>query len=175
MIRWTEFQTPFGKAFLAASPKGIVRLSWGAEDPEALAEDLREDFPLWGVTRDEERTADAVREVEEYFRGRRRRFSLSTDLTGLTGFQRQVLRETERIPFARTVSYGELARRLERPDASRAVGGALARNPVPVVIPCHRVVRSDGSVGGYAAGSGYKEQLLALEARAAETRAAECR
>lgn len=174
MIRWTLCQTPFGKTFLAASPKGVVRLSWGVDDPEALVEELREDFPLWGVERDGERTSDAVRELEEYFRGRRRRFSLSTDLTGLTAFQRRVLRETERIPFARTMSYGELARRLERPDASRAVGAALARNPVPVVIPCHRVVRSDGTLGGYAAGSGYKEQLLALEARATETRAAEC-
>lgn len=165
MIRWTEFESPFGPTFLAATPKGVLRLRWGVEDAEAVAEGLTEDFPLWGVKRAPERLEEAVAQVQSYFAGERRAFDLSTDLTGLTPFQQSVLEVTAEIPFGCTITYGGLAERLDKPDASRAVGSALGRNPVPIVIPCHRVVRSDGGLGGYTAGTGYKEQLLELEAR----------
>ncbi len=165
MIRWTEFESPFGPTFLAGTPKGVLRLRWGVDDPEELAEGLTEDFPLWGVKRAPDRLEDAVDQIRAYFTGDRRSFDLSTDLTGLTSFQQTVLEATAEIPFGRTVTYGELAERIDRPDASRAVGSALGQNPVPIVIPCHRVVRSDGGLGGYTAGTGYKEQLLELEAR----------
>ena len=165
MIRWTEFESPFGATFLAATPKGMLRLSWGVDDPEALAEGLTEEFPLWGVKRAPDRLREKEEQILAYFAGERRRFDLSTDLTGLTEFQQTVLVATAEIPFGATVTYGELAERIDRPDASRAVGSALGRNPVPLVIPCHRVVRSDGGLGGYTAGTGYKEQLLELEAR----------
>lgn len=165
MIRWMEFETPFGGTFLAATPRGVVRLSWEVDDPEAAAESLREQFPLWGVRRSPERLAGTAEQLREYFAGDRRRFELDVDFTGLTEFQSSVLEAAERIPFGDTVTYGELARRIDRPDASRAVGAALGRNPVPIVVPCHRVVRSDGTLGGYTAGTGYKEQLLELERR----------
>lgn len=165
MIRWTEFESPFGSTFLAATPRGVLRLRWGVDDHEAVAEALTEDFPLWGVKRAPGRLEDAVEQVQAYFAGDRREFELSTDLTGLTSFQQSVLEVTAEIPFGRTVAYGELAERIGKPDASRAVGSALGRNPVPIVIPCHRVVRSDGGLGGYTSGTGYKEQLLELETR----------
>lgn len=165
MIRWTEFESPFGLTFLAATPKGVLRLRWGVEDAGELAEGLTEDFPLWGVKRAPERLEEPVGQVQAYFAGERRSFALSADLTGVTEFQRTVLEAAREIPFGRTVTYGELAERIDRPDASRAVGSALGRNPVPIVIPCHRVVRSDGGLGGYTAGTGYKEQLLELESR----------
>lgn len=165
MIRWTDFESPFGPTFLAATPKGVLRLRWGVEDPEGTAEALTEDFPLWGVKRAPDRLRDRVEQIQDYFAGERREFDLSADLTGQTPFQRSVLEATAEIPFGRTVAYGELAERIGKPDASRAVGSALGRNPVPIVIPCHRVVRSDGGLGGYTAGTGYKEQLLELEAR----------
>lgn len=165
MIRWTEFETPFGETFLAATARGVLRLSWQVDDPEAAAESLREAFPLWGVKEAPERLEDAAGELREYFAGERRRFDVDVDLTGVTEFQKNVLEATARIPFGATVTYGELAERIGRPEASRAVGGALGKNPVPIVVPCHRVVRSDGSVGGYTAGTGYKKQLLELETR----------
>lgn len=165
MIRWTEFETPFGDTFVAATPRGVLRLSWEVEDPAAAAQALREEFPLWGVKEAPDRLAAPADQLRQYFTGNRRSFDLDVDLTGLTEFQRTVLEATSRIPFGATLTYGELAERIDRPDASRAVGAALGKNPVPILVPCHRVVRSDGSVGGYTAGSGYKEQLLELESR----------
>jgi len=165
MIRWTRFETPFGETFAAATARGLLRLRWGVEDTAPLLEELRNDFPLWGVTWDTDGLSGVAEQVREYFSGRRRGIRISPDYTGMTEFQTLVLRATEEIPFGETTTYGELAARIDRPAASRAVGGALGRNPVPLVVPCHRVVRSDGSLGGYTAGKGYKEQLLELEAR----------
>lgn len=165
MIRWREFETPFGETFLAATARGVLRLSWQVDDPEGEAESLRDEFPLWGVKEAPERLEGTAGQLREFFAGERRGFDLEVDLTGATEFQRTVLEATSRIPFGTTVTYGELAERIDRPEASRAVGSALGSNPVPIVVPCHRVVRSDGSVGGYTAGSGYKRQLLELESR----------
>ncbi|MFW6192474.1 MAG: methylated-DNA--[protein]-cysteine S-methyltransferase, partial [Gemmatimonadota bacterium] len=125
----------------------------------------REEFPLWGVEEEPEALETVVVELREYFRGDRRSFGVTPDLTGLTPFQQEVLEAISRVPFGERVTYGELARRIDRPKASRAVGNALGRNPVPIIVPCHRVVRSDGDLGGYTAGTGYKEQLLELESR----------
>lgn len=163
MIRWTTFETPFGDTFLAATPKGVLRLSWTVDDPERAAEELRESFPLWGVKEAPEPLSELTEQIGEYFAGERRAFRMDVDLTGQTEFQQQVLRTVREVGFGETVTYGELARRIDRPKASRAVGSALGENPVPIVVPCHRVIRSDGAPGGYTAGTGYKEQLLELE------------
>lgn len=165
MIRWTSFDTPFGRTFAAATSKGLLRLTWDIEDPEPHVRELRSGYPLWGVEEGGERMSRIREQIGEYFCGERRDFDLPLDLNGVTPFQDTVLRATAKIPFGATLSYKQLARRIDRPRASRAVGGALGRNPVPVVIPCHRVIRSDGAVGGYTAGPGYKEQLLDLERR----------
>lgn len=165
MIRWTEFETPFGPTFAAATSRGVLRLEWGVGKADERAEELREEFPLWGVEEVPEALETVVVEIQEYFRGDRRSFGVTPDLTGLTPFQQEVLEALSHVPFGERVTYGELARRIDRPKASRAVGNALGRNPVPIIVPCHRVVRTDGDLGGYTAGTGYKEQLLELESR----------
>jgi methylated-DNA-[protein]-cysteine S-methyltransferase len=103
------------------------------------------------------------RALVDYWRGPRRRFDLPIDLGGVSPFQRRVLRAARRIPAGRVLSYGDLARRIGQPRACRAVGQALGRNPVPIVIPCHRVVAGAGRLGGYVGGVARKRKLLAIE------------
>lgn len=107
--------------------------------------------------------AAALKELRAYFSGRLRSFSAPCDLGGLPPFTRAVLRITAQIPYGEVRSYRWVAERLGKPKASRAVGNALARNPIPIIIPCHRVVRSDGALGGYALGLHWKRRLLKLE------------
>ncbi len=105
----------------------------------------------------------AEKELRAYFAGRLAKFKSPCDLGGLPPFTQAVLRIAARIPYGEVRSYGWIAARLGKPKASRAVGNALARNPIPILIPCHRVVRSDGRLGGYALGRSWKTRLLALE------------
>lgn len=105
----------------------------------------------------------AKKELSEYLQGRRSFFTVPVDFSTLPAFQRRVLEATYRIPFGETRTYAWIARRIGHPRAARAVGTALARNPVPLIVPCHRVLRSDGALSGYALGVGMKERLLALE------------
>jgi len=107
--------------------------------------------------------ATVQEELRAYFSGRLRSFSVPCDLGTLPFFTRKVLRVTARIPYGEVRSYQWIADRLGKPKATRAVGNALARNPIPFVIPCHRVIRSDGSLGGFALGLDWKKKLLALE------------
>jgi methylated-DNA-[protein]-cysteine S-methyltransferase len=106
--------------------------------------------------------AEAVRQLREYFAGKRREFDLPLAPEG-TAFQRRVWRELQAIPYGETISYGELARRVGNPKASRAVGSANGKNQIPIVIPCHRVIASDGGLGGFGGGLPVKAKLLALE------------
>lgn len=115
--------------------------------------------------RRDELFAELRDQLAEYFAGRRRAFDVPIKLTG-TPFQQQVWRELTRIPFAATISYAQLATRIGRPDASRAVGHANGRNPISILVPCHRVVGSDGALVGYAAGVDKKRWLLEWERRA---------
>jgi methylated-DNA-[protein]-cysteine S-methyltransferase len=111
------------------------------------------------------RTASATRQIGEYLRGERREFDLPIDWTVLTPFQQRALRATYEIPYGQVATYGELARRLDQPGAARAVGRAEATNPMPLVIPCHRLIGADGGLHGYGAGVGLetKAWLLRLE------------
>lgn len=125
-----------------------------------------------GATRFARRWEDSARaELKAYLAGRLRSFRVPCDLSGLPAFTRAVLRLTARIPYGRVRSYRWIAGRLGKPGASRAVGNALARNPIPIIIPCHRVVRSDGQLGGFALGLSWKRRLLKLEARCGGPRA----
>lgn len=135
---------------IEATDRGVARLGLG---PAALA----------GGPRARRIAERARQQVREYLEGHRRSFSVPVDLGRLTGLRARVLAEARRIPFGRAVSYAALAALVGRPRAARAVGSALARNPVPILIPCHRVVRSDGTWGPYALGPGLKTLLLALE------------
>lgn len=108
-------------------------------------------------------TGPLAGELEAYFAGELRQFSVPVDLSGVSDFTRRVLEATATIPYGETVSYGEIARMIGMPGATQAVGNALGANPVPIVIPCHRVIRSDGSMGWFTGGPEIKRALLRLE------------
>ena len=107
--------------------------------------------------------ADVAAQLSEYFRGERNRFEVPLDFSGITPFTRAVLDATADVPFGRLSTYRQVAEQIGQPKATRAVGNALGRNPIPIVVPCHRIVRSDSSLGGYTGGIQIKEHLLSLE------------
>jgi methylated-DNA-[protein]-cysteine S-methyltransferase len=156
-----------GRMYAAASSRGLCRLTWLVSGPKAFVRDLRSYFPDRDIIRVERGDKPIEREIKEYLAGRRRSFDLTTDLSSLSDFERRVLRHAQKVPFGATVSYGDLARRVRRPGAARAVGNALRKNPLAIVVPCHRIIRSDGSLGGYCGRSavGDKQRLLNHESR----------
>jgi methylated-DNA-[protein]-cysteine S-methyltransferase len=160
-VGFDVFDSPVGALLLAATPRGVCRISYDA-DPEAQTERLARVYGL-RVLRAPRAVDDVKRELDEYFEGKREAFDLSLDLTGAAEFTRDVLGELARVPFGEVTTYGHLAARVGRPRAARAVGTVMNRNPIPIVLPCHRVVGSSGSLVGYAGGLDRKEQLLRLE------------
>ena len=152
-MKYTHVDTPIGKLTVVAAGTGIRRILWEGEDPPAGAVEGRSGILDAGVT-----------QIREYFSGTRTTFDLPLDLGG-TPFQQKVWRELGSIPFGTTISYGEQARRIGRPQAARAVGAANGQNPIPIVIPCHRVIGSNGKLTGFGGGLPTKERLLALEAK----------
>lgn len=166
VIRWRGFPSPFGEMRIAASTKGLVELSWQTPSDEAFVEKLESRYCAAPVVCDCDHLASAEQQLHEYFSRRRSDFELPVDLGSLTDFQRAVLRAAADLGFGEVATYNEIARRIGRPGASRAVGNALGRNPVAIIVPCHRVVRTDGTLGGYTGGLEYKEALLEIEGRA---------
>lgn len=164
-VRFDGFRTPFGRMYVAATDKGVARVSWLASSDDDFARQLEDRWADRPVIRDPAAVATAREQLERYFRGELDRFDLPVDLSDLPTFQRSVLNAVRKVPFGRVVPYGELARRIRKPTAARAVGNALGANPVAIVVPCHRVVRGDGKLGGYGFGVEYKERLLTLEGR----------
>ncbi|MFF0903492.1 UNVERIFIED_CONTAM: methylated-DNA--[protein]-cysteine S-methyltransferase [Kocuria sp. CPCC 205316] len=164
-VAYTTVSTPVGVLLLAATEEGLVRVAYAREDHEVVLQDLaRRISPR--VLRAPARLAPAVRQLEEYFAGTRTRFELPLDRSLSHGFRRLVQEHLPEIGYGRTESYGAVARSVGRPQAVRAVGTACATNPLPVVVPCHRVLRSDGGLGGYVGGLEAKTALLELEAAA---------
>jgi methylated-DNA-[protein]-cysteine S-methyltransferase len=153
--------SPVGPLLVAVTPSGLCRISFDP-DPEHELDRLAESVGA-RVLRAPRRLDDAKRQLDQYFDGSRRTFSLDVDVRALGPFQRIVLDELARVPYGETATYGGLAGRIGRPRAARAVGGALNRNPIPIVLPCHRVVGASGSLVGYAGGLERKRALLALE------------
>ncbi len=151
--------SPVGELLVAATDRGVCRISY---QPDAALADLAAHFG-GRVLRLPRRVDRARRELDEYFAGTRKSFDLETDLTPVPAFQQLVLRELARVPFGELTTYGALAAGIGKPRAARAVGGALNRNPVPIVLPCHRVVGAGGALVGYAGGLDRKEALLRLE------------
>jgi len=164
-VAYRTLDTPVGTLLLAATLTGLVRVAYEREGFEAVLENLAEKVSP-RLLKSPTRLDPASRQLEEYFDRRRRRFDLPLDLALLTGFRRTVLTYLPGIDYGQTASYGAVAAAVNNPKAVRAVGSACATNPLPVVIPCHRVVRSDGAVGGYLGGTATKRQLLDLEAAA---------
>ena len=152
-------KTPAGSIVLAASEKGLAYLSFQRmQDFQAMLMDENR-LP---DSRAQEIAHAAIRQVQEYFDHRRKAFDLPLDLDGMPDFRRKVLTETARIPYGTTLSYGEVAACIGQPKAARAVGGALARNPLALVIPCHRVVAGDGSMHGFSAAGGIATKVILL-------------
>jgi methylated-DNA-[protein]-cysteine S-methyltransferase len=158
-------ESPFGPLLVAVTPLGVVRVAFAREDHDLVLGDLaRRVSPR--ILETARRTDAVARELAEYFDGRRRRFDLAVDLRLVGGFRRRVVEALGRIPYGTTATYGALAATLDNPRAVRAVGSACAHNPVPVIVPCHRVVRSDGTIGNYLGGTDAKRALLDLESAA---------
>jgi methylated-DNA-[protein]-cysteine S-methyltransferase len=160
-VAYDFVDSPIGELLVAASRRGLCRISFDPE-PEREIEALARGFGARVLH--SPRPLDAARrELDEYFEGRRHDFDLPVDLEWVPAFQRSVLDELVRVPFGHLETYGGLAARIGRPRAARAVGGALNRNPVPIVVPCHRVVGASGSLTGYGGGLERKRALLGLE------------
>jgi methylated-DNA-[protein]-cysteine S-methyltransferase len=160
-VAYDLVDTPVGDLLVAATERGLCRISYDAE-PERELERLARSFGV-RVLRSSKPIDEARRELDEYFTGGRRRFDLALDVQLLADFNRRVLRELARVPYGEVVTYGELAARAARPRAARAVGTVMNRNPLPIVLPCHRVIGSNGKLVGYAGGLERKEALLRLE------------
>ena len=160
-VAYDFVDSPVGTLLVAATERGVCRISYDA-DPERELDQLARAFGV-RVLRSPAPVEPARRELDEYFGGRRRDFDLNVDVRLLGDFNRRVLRELARVPYGEVVTYGELATRAARPRAARAVGMVMNRNPLPIVLPCHRVVGANGKLVGYAGGLGRKEALLRLE------------
>lgn len=161
-VSYTPIDSPFGPLLAAATTRGLVRLAFPEQDVEQVLTRLAERISPRIV--EAPRPLDQVsRELEEYFSGRRRAFELPLDWTLIGPFARHVLRHTAAIPYGRVLTYSEVAAESGSPRGSRAAGNALGSNPIPIVIPCHRVLRTGGALGGYAGGLERKRFLLELE------------
>jgi methylated-DNA-[protein]-cysteine S-methyltransferase len=154
--------SPVGPLWVAIGPKGVTTIHYGGEPSEG---ELRRLVRVYGpgVVPDHRRSSTLARQLDEYFNGTRREFDIDVDLSGLTPFQTKILAATAKIPFGSVSTYQAVARKAGNEKASRAAGGALNQNPIPIVVPCHRVVGSNGSLVGYAGGLDVKRRLLAIE------------
>lgn len=157
----TTFETSFGQFKIGSTTKGLALVMLPSEDSMLSQELIKRKFPDYKIEQDDKINEKAKSEIIEYLNGNRKQFDLPLDLI-CTEFQEKALDEVARIPYGQTKTYGEIAHILGKPGASRAVGTANARNPIPIIIPCHRVLASNG-LGGYAGGLLFKRKLLALE------------
>jgi methylated-DNA-[protein]-cysteine S-methyltransferase len=160
-VAYDLVDSPVGTLFVAATERGLCRIAYDAA-PEQELDRLARVFGV-RVLRSARPIDPARRQLDEYFDGDRRRFELPVDLALQADFNRRVLRELARVPYGEVVTYGELAARAARPRAARAVGTVMNRNPLPIVLPCHRVIGANGKLVGYGGGLERKEALLRLE------------
>jgi methylated-DNA-[protein]-cysteine S-methyltransferase len=165
-VAYRTTDSPFGPLLLAATAQGLVRVAFEREEHDAVLWDLATVVSP-RLLRSGRGTDEAARQLDEYFAGRRKVFELPVDLRLVEGFRHSVISHLRGIPYGATESYAAVAAAAGNAKAVRAVGSACAHNPVPVVVPCHRVIRSDGSIGEYLGGAEAKAALLAMEAAAA--------
>jgi methylated-DNA-[protein]-cysteine S-methyltransferase len=161
-VAYAAVDSPLGRLTVAATPRGVVRIAYPTSSQESVLLDLAGKVSP-RVLEAPERLDAVRRELDEYFEGRRREFELPLDWSLTRGFFRRVLRATARIGYGQVGTYAEMATRAGSPRAVRAAGNALASNPIPVVVPCHRVLRTGGGLGGYGGGLERKEFLLRME------------
>jgi methylated-DNA-[protein]-cysteine S-methyltransferase len=161
-VAYATADSPFGALLLAKTPRGLVRLGLPGEDTEAMLADLAGRISP-RVLEDPARLDEERRELDDYFAGRRHAFELPIDWQLSNGFLLRARHGIAAIPYGETRTYTDLARTAGNERAVRAAGSACSRNPIPLVVPCHRVLRSDGSLGGYAGGLEMKQRLLDME------------
>ncbi|GAA4684449.1 methylated-DNA--[protein]-cysteine S-methyltransferase [Frondihabitans cladoniiphilus] len=161
-VAYTTTDTPVGSLLLAATERGVVRIAYDVEDHERVLESLSTRLSS-RILKSPRRLDGLRRELDEYFAGTRRAFDLDLDLSLSKGFRQLVQQHLPDIAYGHTESYKLLAEFVGNPKAVRAVGTACATNPLPIVVPCHRVLRSDGTLGGYVGGLAAKTALLELE------------
>ena len=164
-VAYRVIETPVGSLLVAATETGLVRVAYATENHDAVLQSLADRISP-RILAAPARLDHVARELEEYFGGQRRRFDVPLDWRLSAGFRSTVLHHLPEIGYGQTASYAAVARLAGHPKAVRAVGSACATNPLPVIVPCHRVVRSDGGVGGYLGGAEAKSILLTLEAAA---------
>jgi methylated-DNA-[protein]-cysteine S-methyltransferase len=164
-VAYRTLDTPVGALLLAATERGLVRVAFTAEDHDAVLASIAAHISP-RILHAPRRLDETARQLGEYFEGRRHAFDLPLDLSLSSGFRRTVLAQLREIEYGRTASYAAIAVAAGSPRAVRAVGSACATNPLPVVVPCHRVVRSDGTIGQYLGGVDAKRALLRLESAA---------
>lgn len=162
-LAYRTMDTPIGPLLLAATPAGLVRVAFECENHDDVLVELSTAISP-RILRSSQRVDDVARQIDEYFAGDRRSFEVPVDLQLSKGFRRAVLTHLMEIPYGARESYTVVARSAGNPGAVRAAGSACATNPIPLVVPCHRVVRSDGTYGQYRGGPEAKHMLLTLEA-----------
>jgi methylated-DNA-[protein]-cysteine S-methyltransferase len=171
-VWYTRIDSPIGELILAATPEGLREIEFGSHmsDAEFVARQREHRVDPVRLDRIEDASPEvqvilrrAASELREYFGGQRAQFDVPLDWGRMAPFQRAVLEATATVPFGHVDTYAGIARKIGKPGATRAVGNALGRNPIPVIVPCHRVIRSDATIGGYTGGLGIKHRLLAIE------------
>jgi methylated-DNA-[protein]-cysteine S-methyltransferase len=161
-VVYASADSPLGSLTIFVTPRGVVRVAYENEPEYVVAQELADGVSP-RLLRDPRRTDAARSELDEYFAGRRRSFDLPIDWSLVRGFALGVLRATAEVPFGTVTTYGSVARSAGSPRAARAAGNALGSNPIPILVPCHRVVHADGGLGGYSGGLERKRYLLELE------------
>ena len=164
-VAYTTIDSPLGKLLLAATPKGLIRVAYASEDHDKVLEALSDKLSP-RILHAPRRLDEVAREIDEYFTKHRKTFDLTLDLSLSRGFRQLVQVHLPEIGYGQTRSYRDVAELVGNPKAVRAVGTACATNPLPIVVPCHRVLRTDGTLGGYIGGLEAKAALLNLEAAA---------
>lgn len=164
-VAYRVVDSPVGALLIAATEQGLVRVAYASEGHDAVLQSLADRISS-RILLAPDRLDAAARQLDEYFTGKRREFSVPLDWRLSAGFRSTVLRHLPEIGYGHTASYAAVAKLAGNPTAVRAVGSACATNPLPVVVPCHRVIRSDGAMGGYLGGVQAKRILLTLEAAA---------
>ena len=161
-IAFAPLDSPLGQLLVFVTPRGVLKIAYDNEAPDAALDEVAERVSP-RILNAPRRTDELRRELDEYFAGARRRFDVPVDWSLIRGFAQGVLRATAKVPFGETTTYQQVAEAAGSPRASRAAGNALGSNPIPIVVPCHRVLHSGGGLGGYAGGLERKRTLLTIE------------
>jgi methylated-DNA-[protein]-cysteine S-methyltransferase len=167
MQQFTVIFAPFGSVGLVTTDRGLSNLLLLSQTPGRARRRVQRFFP--GASYEPHLLPNLQKQLQDYFVGNGVRFRIKMNLSAMRSFQKEVLLACAEIKYGETMTYGQLANRIGRPKAARAVGGALARNPVPLVIPCHRVIAGDGKLGGFSAEQGVRIKRWLLELEASET------